>query len=713
MGNSMNFKRHFTVSSQKLVAVVVVAGLLAACGGGGRGATASSSISGTAPADAQAKILTAKTLVGGTAFTDGPVVGATVKVFDANGNPVDLNTSSTNVNTTNSFGAFGMVFDTKLTGDFRIVVSGGTVNGSPLGASIVADVAVQSNVTADPTAASIHLSDVNVATSLAAAYHDTDPRMTASFAHKAVKDYLAIPQTVELGQNLRGNQQWFDHATFMAKAANNGGLAPNAAVLVAELKSGTQQTRSFTPSTHNISNTDKVHKMILGFTPTEIAAEIFKGALGAAGGAIGDRAAKAVLGNLFGSGAMTVDDIKQLDSKLDDIKHQIKALEAGISQLYNLTAQQNYNTAKGNMADCVKDIQTADDNANKINLYRDPDDPTINEDLILTLKNAITTSVLTGKLSACERTIQNVMRPGGEGSTGSFMAMRSQVVITEPQREFINNSDYYDKMVSVYQYYELVQLQLLNLRLSTDALYDNALGVINADYHQYQEFNASQRAVMPSPLPANTYFNTRNKMMLWTSFRDVPYISTFGNDIGNGPDCRAYNAWTAPQYDDPEASNCQLVINDEWSFLIARSNPGVAPWSEIYPFNLDAVDGTTSIWGMNSHGVGGFTNWRTPNWPELSGMVLRDQNDVTNNINLLRAAGFPINRPYPYATFAFKVNTSPTGVSGVPLGGITLGRNGSDGWVHWGHHNDLNGNRYMVTLMPVRSVPELANYYLK
>jgi hypothetical protein len=98
-------------------------------------------------------------------------------------------------------------------------------------------------------------------------------------------------------------------------------------------------------------------------------------------------------------------------------------------------------------------------------------------------------------------------------------------------------------------------------------------------------------------------------------------------------------------------------------------------------------------------------------------MVLKDQNDAKNNINLLRAAGFPINRPYPYFTFAFRVNSSPMGGSGWPLGGITLGRNGNDpgtnGWIQWGKENDLNENRYMVTLMPVRSVPELATYYLK
>ena len=203
------------------IAVLLVLGtLLSACGGGD-------------------KEVAAIVVV---AFADQPVAGATVQVYDAGGKA--LKTTVQPVPSGEADGVY-IVEVEELPADFRVESSNGSIGGRVFSGVLVSHVQGF-----DPPGDAVYLNPV---TTLASAYMDRNPQMSVEEANAAVKEFLEIPEEVDVA-DLGGLSPYFGTEVFMAEALKEGGLDGYVARLADQVGSG--ETRSFPAVAESFSQTD-------------------------------------------------------------------------------------------------------------------------------------------------------------------------------------------------------------------------------------------------------------------------------------------------------------------------------------------------------------------------------------------------------------------------------------------------------------------------
>lgn len=125
--------------------------------------------------------------------------------------------------------------------DFRVEATGGARGGEPFTGTMMAEVRGY-----DPATGIVY---IHPATTLVAACMRKHSDWSLQVAEAAVRRFLDVPDTVDIGAGLRGeNNPYFHHATFLAEAAANGGLDQFVATLTDEMDASSDATHTFVAS---------------------------------------------------------------------------------------------------------------------------------------------------------------------------------------------------------------------------------------------------------------------------------------------------------------------------------------------------------------------------------------------------------------------------------------------------------------------------------
>lgn len=167
----------------------------------------------------------------GMAYLDRPIAGATVSVYDLNGNKV-----FEAQNATNDFGVFivnvGWAWVWGVPEAFKVTVTGGTIEDTPFTDTIVRYIQKydQTNNYA-----------INPITTLIAACKDDNPAQSFASIESSITSFLDIPTLTTLDSvinNAHYNGVFFDATVFSEEAQANGGLNTFVEGLVGEIEQG-------------------------------------------------------------------------------------------------------------------------------------------------------------------------------------------------------------------------------------------------------------------------------------------------------------------------------------------------------------------------------------------------------------------------------------------------------------------------------------------
>ncbi len=259
----------------------------------------------------------------GIAYLDGPLVGSTVTVHDLNGNKL-----GEYVGATFDTGAFIIdvpwgIFQSKDYTDFKVSVSGGTLDNEPFTGTLVRYIYGFTEEGAY---------SINAITTLVAAHHDEHPSVSFESSEAAVSEFLAIPPQTTIQavvENANIAFVYFDHYAFMGEASSEGGFDAFIDYLVVEMKQGTS-THSFV----GYSNENSVAGEFLGWFGGNLAngaASYIGGqAMGWAMNLLGFKSSDAEIMDKLNQ---ISNQLIQMDQKLDAISRDIGSLRSQIAEL--------------------------------------------------------------------------------------------------------------------------------------------------------------------------------------------------------------------------------------------------------------------------------------------------------------------------------------------------------------------------------------------
>jgi tripartite motif-containing protein 71 len=174
------------------------------------------------------------TFVWGEVILDEPLVGATLSIFDIDGNKVFEEKKGTH--TTGAF-FFRVAWGIGERGGgvpsgFRIVATGGTLGNTPFTGSVLREVHEYSEG---------DYYTLNGITTLIAAYKSKHPEIGYVEAEETVKQFLDVPSQADITY-LIDHSEWdesiFDHSVFMIQAEDAGGFDTYIDLLTKEIEAG-------------------------------------------------------------------------------------------------------------------------------------------------------------------------------------------------------------------------------------------------------------------------------------------------------------------------------------------------------------------------------------------------------------------------------------------------------------------------------------------
>ncbi|MCW3975537.1 MAG: hypothetical protein NWE86_04770 [Candidatus Bathyarchaeota archaeon] len=262
--------------------------------------------------------------VSGFVHLDEPIVGAAVSVYDLDGVKVFEKEDVTH--TTGSFvikigwgiGKWGSY----IPDNFTIVASGGTIDNEPFNGTIVRAVHNYSE---------IRYYHLNAITTLIKEYLDKHPEMTYVEAQEAVKDFLGVPDLIDMDLVVDSAVYYhgiFDHEYFMFKAEEHGDFDTFIDALLEGIDRGDQQV--FVAAGGIGGPTDS--RAILG-DYKDLAVALGKGVADKFGGPIGGAVAGWVLSDIFGVKSAEQKDLDEIKQRLEEQNRQLKEIRAQIDAL--------------------------------------------------------------------------------------------------------------------------------------------------------------------------------------------------------------------------------------------------------------------------------------------------------------------------------------------------------------------------------------------
>ncbi|MNS32191.1 hypothetical protein D3C72_642690 [compost metagenome] len=279
--------------------------------------------SATAPG---APAVTPQALPGGT-LVDGfvqaglPLAGARVAIVGLDGQPLAPAADAS------AEGHFALVLGAAAT-DFRIVATGGTLDGQPFEGELTAEVRGFDQATG--------ARDVNLVTTLVHRYGQAHPALTPAAAEQAVRTYLGLPS--DDGRDRLS----FDAAAFLTAARGAGGLDAFLTQTVQAIAQG--GTRPYTPV---VPNTDGLLMAPVALPVAQfVATNLASGAVSAVGG----YGMNQLLGALGGTDSGQLKAVLQkLDTLLAEVTRVQRRLDSLETLMRGLAANTDFQAKQGKL----------------------------------------------------------------------------------------------------------------------------------------------------------------------------------------------------------------------------------------------------------------------------------------------------------------------------------------------------------------------------
>ena len=166
------------------------------------------------------------TVVMGSVSTDKPITSAKLTFYDVGGKQI----FKTIAPSTGDLGLF-IINVNNLPANFRVVANGGYLDGQIFPSDLSADFRGF-----DSKRDVVY---INAVTTMVSAYINVHPDKSLLEATEAVKNFLLIPEWVDIGRELNASNEYFSHNKFVIEANNNGGINNYIDQLIAEMGVGT------------------------------------------------------------------------------------------------------------------------------------------------------------------------------------------------------------------------------------------------------------------------------------------------------------------------------------------------------------------------------------------------------------------------------------------------------------------------------------------
>lgn len=422
--------------SALLLILTLVAGALISCGGGDSSNAA-------------------ETILRGSVSAGSPVTNAKLAVHDTTGKLIYQSDKPV----TGDYGAF-IVGIKGLPSDFRVVVSGGDLSGEAFPAKLAAD---SRNFKANTGIA------INLVTTMVSAYLDKNPGKTLEEATTAVRNYLGIPQSVDIGSLQL--DPYFGSNAFLAEADTNGGVSNYVSLLVAEVDGGARRQFADPP--------------ILKGAGLWIAEKLAAGAVGyVAGAGLGWALDQAGMGD--DGKRQTLEMLAQISQQLTQLQNQMTAMQQQLNAV-------DYNVIVASLGTLPSDIQTLHKD---LHIYVSIT-PTEENKGSLADEKARIQGQIANYIMPRENAISNAMLGSGYAG-GGLIEKWSRVVAGRHHFFSWADSQAQIDMFNYWDYLQQVQLELIvEYRHATKA--DAAF--VTAHIDNYRKINnPAQVAKAPKPL---------------------------------------------------------------------------------------------------------------------------------------------------------------------------------------------------------------------
>jgi hypothetical protein len=421
----------------------------------------------------------------GWVFAEYPISGATVSVFDSN--RVQLHKINQTIVETNDQGTF-LIGIKKLPKNFRVVATNGKEGSQDFAAELNTDV---NNF--NPETDIIY---VNVVTTMVSTYLDRHPEKTLDEATTIIKDFLEIPETVDIGESLHNSGQYFSHTAFMAEAEQNGGINSFIEILLEEIENDPEKTHPFYTAQLFTDDTSSI--------VAKIADKIAEGALSSAGEKLFGWALK-----LFGSGGDGV-DLREVQRTLEEIKTMLSELSNKMDRIYEQLSAQitqtDYNIRIGQINPLMNTIKSI--SASLSYLATVTPSP---ENKIWIVSETERIKRIIGEQILPQASVINDQLVGIAGAEG-LIKVWSRVV--KNKHRFIGPDD--SKQIQAqFDYFDAIQLSLLELTIEYHHATDAPDQVILTAIEQYQNNRKAQLAIKPSPIPKDAIIETHTGLMIY------------------------------------------------------------------------------------------------------------------------------------------------------------------------------------------------------
>jgi len=420
-----------------------------------------------------------------------PVAGASLTVYNIKGKRI----YQTKEPATGDLGSF-LTTVKNLPPDFKVVASGGSFQGEMFPAVLSADYR-----NFQPQSDIIY---VNAVTTMVSTYLERNPGIPLSQATLAVKNFLEIPQGVEIGPQLRGRETYFSHQIFIAEAAAGGGVSEYVDQLITEMEG--KVTHPFIG--HALPGGG--NGLLGGMGPGVGGYVVDK----LAGGAIAWAGGKALGWGLGKIGLDFPDEtgekLAQMQAQLDEISRQLDNLKSQLDEIYGkLSAeikQTEYNVRIGQMNDLISSINSIRGQL-MIFVSNPPSDPETLETRRAAISRLIETDLLTQT---------DVIHSQLVGLNGQTPLLKMWVEIVASQHRFLSADDY-PRIQGQFDYFATLQQWMLELVVE----YYHAAGGETEDYHPnidsvvdtYNDHIRQQTELLVQKIPDGVFVDTETGYM--------------------------------------------------------------------------------------------------------------------------------------------------------------------------------------------------------
>lgn len=434
---------------------------------------------------------TESTTVRGWVSATEPISGADLVFFDIHENQIGEPKHAA----TGNHGSFAVKIK-NLPTDFRVTASGGRYQGDVFTAMFSADCLAYepSNV--------VH---INAVTTMVSAYLDRHPEKSIEEARKVIKEYLEIPDWVDIGSGLAGSERFFSHSLFMSESAANGGLRKYLNQLIDEIDYDPEITNPFQSQP---------------LPPPEGTGSSI--ALGLAEGAASYVGGEALGWGLKETGIWNPDkDVEEMQRTVANISFQLDQLRNECKYYHDQLSQQvlkaQYDNKRHELDTLISAIFDTKDRL--ASLVTDP--PSDDPDYIEDERQRIITMIYDKLIGSSKEIPLKLENPD------SLIVMYNKIL--KGRHRFLRADVTNDAIKTQFDYFIKLQEWLLLLEVE----YYHAIGEgtrkDGTEYHpnitkaieQFREDTDNQKDLLKTPIPENTMIDVKNRNMIAT---EVPKI---------------------------------------------------------------------------------------------------------------------------------------------------------------------------------------------